>query len=153
MATEQKTKSAPVKVRNILVPVDFSENSAEAIKYASSLALQFGARLTLMHVVEPPTFMSNLQNVPYTLSDKQLEMTAQTELESLAVRYVETQIQSKPIVRKGKSYDEIVKVAKQLKADWIVISTHGHAGLTHTLLGSTAERVVRHAHCPVLVIR
>jgi len=56
-------------------------------------------------------------------------------------------------VRTGKAFNEINQVASELKADLIVISTHGYTGLKHTLLGSTAERVVRHAPCAVLVVR
>jgi nucleotide-binding universal stress UspA family protein len=151
-ANEQKTKSAPVRVRNILVPVDFSEHCLAALKYAGGLAKQFDARLTLVHVLEPAPFISDLRNVPNVLSDEEVEVKAQHELELLIEEHVDSTIESKPLVRMGKAYDEIVKAARQIKADWIVISTHGYTGLKHTLLGSTAERVVRHATCPVLVV-
>jgi universal stress protein A len=155
MKTEQKgeRKALPFNIRNILVPVDFSDNSSEALKYAARLAGQFGARVTLMHAVEPAPFMNDLRNVPFTLSDKQLELRAETELEALAVLHVDPKIDTSRIVKRGKAYQEIVKAAKQAKADLIVISTHGYTGLKHTIMGSTAERVVRHAGCAVLVLR
>ena len=140
-------------VRNVLVPVDFSENAEAAARYASDLAQKFGSKLHLLHVVEPASFVNDLTNVPFTLSDKQLEATAMTDLEALATRFIDPDVQTSWIVKRGKGYQEIVKSAKELKADMIVISTHGYTGLKHTIMGSTAERVVRHAPCPVLVLR
>ena len=146
-------KALPFNIRNILVPVDFSDNSSEALKYAAGLAGQFGARIALLHVVEPAPFMSDLRNVPFTLSDKQLELKAETDLEALAVLHMDPKIDTSRIVKRGKAYQEIVKASKQTKTDLIVISTHGYTGLKHTIMGSTAERVVRHAGCAVLVLR
>ena len=150
--TDQRGKGPALKIRSILVPVDFSENASEAVKAASELATQMGARITLIHVIEPPPLMSGYEALPYKVSDKQLEMTAKTELEALAVRFVNPAVETKWVLRKGKAHHEIVEAARELKADLLVISTHGHTGLKHTLLGSTAERVVRHARCPVLVL-
>jgi len=150
--SESKGKAPALKIRNILVPVDFSENSSQAMKYAETLARQFEASLTLLYVVEPAPFISDLRNVPNTLSDEEVEARAHHELELLIEEQAESSIQMKEVVRRGKPYDAIVKTAKQLKADLIVISTHGYTGLKHTLLGSTAERVVRHAGCPVVVL-
>jgi len=150
-ASEGRKQS--VDVRNVLVPVDFSENAEAAAQYASDLAQKFGAKLQLLHVVEPASFVNDLSNVPFTLSDKQLEATAMTDLEALSTRFVDPAVQASWMVKHGKGYQEIVKAAKELKADMIVISTHGYTGLKHTIMGSTAERVVRHAPCPVLVLR
>jgi len=152
MATKEKTRLAVVKIQNILAPVDFSENATGALKYASTLAGQFGARITLIYVIEPAPFISGVRNVPILLSDEEVKEKAEHELELLVEQHVGSSLEVRPVVRKGKAYDEIVKAAKQLKADLIVISTHGYTGLQRTLLGSTAERVVRHAPCPVLVL-
>lgn len=140
-------------VRNILAPVDFSENAEAAVQCAADLAQKFGAKLHLLHVVEAASFVNDLRNVPFTLSDKQLEATARTELEALSTRFIDPGVQTSWTVKHGKGYQQIVKAAKQLRADMIVISTHGYTGLKHTIMGSTAERVVRHAPCPVLVLR
>jgi nucleotide-binding universal stress UspA family protein len=140
-------------VRHMLVPVDFSENAEAAVQCAADLAQKFGAKLHLFHVMEPASFVNDLQNVPFTLSNKQLEATATTDLEALATRFIDPSVQVSWAVKHGKGYQEIVKTAKQLKSDMIVISTHGYTGLKHTIMGSTAERVVRHAPCPVLVLR
>ena len=159
MAKRSRTQRArggqtrALDVRNVLVPVDFSENAEAAAIYASDLAQKSGAKLHLLHVVEPASFVNDLKNVPFTLSDKQLQATAMTDLEALATRFIDPSVQATWIVKHGKAYQQIVKVAKVLKADMIVISTHGYTGLKHTIMGSTAERVVRHAPCPVLVLR
>jgi len=150
-ARDEQTRG--LDVRNVLVPVDFSANAEASAKYASDLAQKFGAKLHLLHVVEPASFVNDLKNVPFTLSDKQLEATAMTDLEALSTRFIDPGVQSSWMVKHGKGYQEIVKVAKQMKADMIVIATHGYTGLKHTIMGSTAERVVRHAPCPVLVLR
>jgi nucleotide-binding universal stress UspA family protein len=140
-------------VRTVLVPVDFSENAEAAVQYAGELARAFGAKVHLLHVVEPASFVNDLRNVPFTLSDKQLEATATTDLDALATRFIDPEVKTSWAVKRGKGYQEIVKAAKQLRADMIVISTHGYTGLKHTIMGSTSERVVRHAPCPVLVLR
>jgi nucleotide-binding universal stress UspA family protein len=74
-------------------------------------------------------------------------------LDALATRFIDPEVKTSWAVKRGKGYQEIVKAAKQLRADMIVISTHGYTGLKHTIMGSTSERVVRHAPCPVLVLR
>ena len=152
-ATSREPDKNIFDVRDVLVPVDFSENAQAAAQYAGQLAGKFGAKIHLLHVVEPASFVNDLKNVPFTLSDKQLEATATTDLEALATRFIDPNVQTSWTVKRGKGYQEIVKAAKQLKADMIVISTHGYTGLKHTIMGSTAERVVRHAPCPVLVLR
>src|SRR5262245_38991281 len=106
-----------VNVRTVLVPVDFSENAEAAAQYASDLAQKFGAKLHLMHVVEPASFVNDLSNVPFTLSDKQLQATAMTDLEALSTRFIEPGVQTSWMVKHGKGYQEIVKAAKELKAD------------------------------------
>jgi nucleotide-binding universal stress UspA family protein len=74
-------------------------------------------------------------------------------LEALARKELKPAIQSATLVRSGSAFNEIVAVARELQIDLIIIATHGYSGLKHFLLGSTAERVVRHAPCPVLVVR
>jgi nucleotide-binding universal stress UspA family protein len=140
------------EVKKILVPVDFSENAEGAVQCAGEFAAKLGANVYLLHVVEPPSFMSNLPNVPYTLSDEQLARKAGTDLEAIAVRFMPS-ISARAVVRRGKAHHEITKAAEELGVNLIVLSTHGYTGLKHTLLGSTAERVVRHAPCMVLVVR
>jgi nucleotide-binding universal stress UspA family protein len=137
----------------ILVPVDFSETSLEAWTYALEYAGQFGAELVLLHVVEPAPFVSDLKNVLVAKSDQEVAQAAQLKLDEIAPSDSKLASPVKKIVRIGRAYQEITDAAKQQKANLIIISTHGYTGLKHTLLGSTAERVVQHAPCPVLIVR
>jgi universal stress protein A len=151
--TAKGTRKRALDVRTILVPVDFSENAEAALQCAADLAQKFGAKLHLLHVVEPASFVNDLRNVPIAISDEEVAKRAQAELESLAATFLEQPAEANLMVKSGKAYQAIVKVAEELNADMIVVPTHGYTGLKHTIMGSTAERVVRHAPCAVLVIR
>lgn len=140
-------------MKRILVPLDFSKTSIEALRQAETFGEKFGANLVLLHVVEKAPFMSGLETVPLAMSDKEVAEKASVELTLLARRELKEQTTWDVKVRIGKAYHEITEAAKELGADLLVLSTHGYTGLKHTLLGSTTERVVRHAPCPVLVVR
>jgi universal stress protein A len=142
-----------LKLKVIVVPVDFSAESKKALKYASKLAAGFGAVLRVVHVVETTPFLNDLPNVVLTRSEKEVAKEALVKLQALAQDEIDELIPVQPEVRIGKPYREIVGAAKVLGADLIVIATHGYTGLKHALLGSTAERVVQYASCPVLVVR
>ncbi len=144
-------------IQNILVPVDFSELSIQAIENARHLTRRFGATIHLVHVHEyyyPVGFMSPGAAVPMSMTTFQedSEARAEAELRKLAAKYgiapthcyLRTEV---PI------YNEICRVASAIKADLIVMPTHGRTGLKHTFLGSTAERVVQHSPCPVFIVR
>ena len=141
------------RLKTIVVPIDFSPHSKNALRYAVRLAEQFGSVLRLVHVVEPAPFLNDLSNVTLIRSDGEIAKVAKVQLQALAQEEIEELVPIYPEVRMGKPYKEIVAAAKVSSADLIVIATHGYTGLTHALLGSTAERVVRHAPCPVLVVR
>jgi len=135
------------QIKKILVPVDFSDCSKKALQYAIPLARQFGAELTLLHVVQPYPPMPEMGPVDVE--------TIQDAHEQLATfrGAVGDVVPSNTIVRTGSAHVEIIDAAKEFDIDLIVLSTHGRTGLEHVLLGSTAEKVVRHAGCPVLVVR
>ncbi len=141
------------RLKTILVPIDFSDASLKAFRYAVPFAEQFGATLCLVHVIEEGSFVNDLPNVVLVRPEQERVREANRELLTLARREIEELVPINPQVRIGKPFHEIVEVAKQLKADLIIIATHGHTGLRRALLGSTAELVVRHAPCPVLVVR
>jgi universal stress protein A len=132
------------KLQHILVPVDFSDCSAKALQYAVALARQFNARLTLLHVVAP--YRAYCPEAPI------LEMPTLEEA-SAELNRITTDIPRMTVVREGEPHAEIVAAASDLTVDLIVLSTHGRTGIAHVVFGSTAEKVVRHAGCPVLVIR
>jgi nucleotide-binding universal stress UspA family protein len=138
---------AAFTIKKILVPVDFSECSNKALQYAIPIAKQFGAKITLMHALLYP-----FESAEMAMAEAAGIQAAREELNRLSQK-IGDGITTRAILRVGKAPGEIVEAAKETGADLIVISTHGRSGLAHVLLGSTAERVVRHAPCPVLVVR
>jgi nucleotide-binding universal stress UspA family protein len=142
-----------VQIRKVLVPIDFSEPSLEALKYAVAFAGRFGASICLVHVVDPASFLNDASNVPLAVSDREAANTLHHKLVMLARKEIDPLTPVHPLVCIGKPFDEIVRTAKMFKADLIIIAAQGRTGFKRTILGSTAERVVQHAHCPVLVVR
>jgi nucleotide-binding universal stress UspA family protein len=142
-------ETTPLRFTKILVPVDFSEASRKALPYAVSLAREFGAGLRLLHVVEPSAYYPFDQAHSKTM-EAQLTKRMSARLDLMLQSYT---IDATTQVRVGSAFQEIVQEAADQNADLIVLSTHGHSGLKHVFLGSTAEGVVRHAACPVLVVR
>jgi universal stress protein A len=147
------SRSSGLKLKRILVPIDFSEASLHALRYAIPFAEESGASVYLVHVVEPAVFINDLPNVALALPDDAVAKAARERLVSMAEKEIEELIPVYPHVRIGRAYQEIAVLAKSLNVDLIIIATHGYTGLKHVFLGSTAERVVRHAGCPVLVVR
>ena len=141
-----------LQLKHILVPVDFSDPSEKALKYAARFAEQFGSRVTLVHVIQPMVYPADFGYPPTVVDtlDEAVRRQVEERLSALA-RTAGTDTQS--VIRVGQPYFEIATAAKELEADLIIIATHGRTGLKHVLLGSTAERVVRHAPCPVLTVR
>ena len=161
MKTSERKKAAAsspqgvTAIKRILMPVDFSAPSKRALKYAEQFAKQLGAALTLVHVVEPFWYPHDWEYLPAfegNIGPVALEKEARARLTTLA-NEVGSNAPVTPHVRSGTPWNEIVLAAKEYKADLIIIGTHGRTGLKHVVMGSTAERVVRHAHCPVLVVR
>ncbi|NLH73006.1 MAG: universal stress protein [Verrucomicrobia bacterium] len=144
-----------LRIRRIMVPIDFSEYSVSALRYARAFAQHFGASLILLHVNEPTVFPSELGYAPIAAEtlDQQLRDDAHNRLKALAAECALEGLKADAEIRVGRPFNEIVTAAQELDADMIIIATHGFTGLTHVLMGSTAERVVRHARCPVLVVR
>jgi nucleotide-binding universal stress UspA family protein len=140
-------------VRSILVPFDFSAPSEKALDYAVALANQFGAKLTLLNVVEPMA-TPDFAYYPLVMENDKIVANAKKHLGQVCTKAgIDQNLLEQTLVRNGIPYREITDAARTLKADLIVISTHGYSGLAHVFMGSTAERVVRHAECPVLVVR
>jgi nucleotide-binding universal stress UspA family protein len=146
-------KTAPLTLKKILVPIDFSKLSRDALRWAILLARRFGSEIFLVHVVQKFPIDSTLTDGG---SDwlRRLRQQAKADLAAMAVSLRESaEVSASAVVREGTPFDEICKAARSLGADLIVLTTHGHTGLKRIWLGSTAERVVRHAHCPVLAVR
>ena len=139
----------------ILTAIDFSENSDYAFEYALTLAKQFQAELTIMHVINEPVDLRGFY-VPH-ISFEQLEKEIEDGAEKMMAKFCQTKMgdftgYSTQVVA-GIPYEEVLRKAEEIGASLIVLGTHGRTGIDHLIFGSTAERVVRSATCPVLTIR
>jgi len=139
------------ELRSILVPVDFSPASVTSLAYAVSIAKLHGAKITLLHVTQAQFYATEFGHTPG--AEMSLREGCTGRLRAFAEGKIEPELLAATLVRGGVPFDEITKAAEELCVDLIVVSTRGQTGLKHVLMGSTAERVVRHATCPVLVIR
>ena len=143
------------RFEKILLAIDFSDYSEVACEYALTLAQSFNSSLLVLHVINEPVDLRGFY-VPH-ISFEQLEQ----EIETGAVKMLETFCNENlkefsaftTAVVTGVPYEEIIRVAAEQESSLIVIGTHGRTGLDHLIFGSTAERVVRSAPCPVMTIR
>jgi len=143
------------KVQNkILVPIDFSEQSIIALKQSYNLARLTRSDILLIYVLDED-FIKSLEHI---FSEKEYEDPVrdlvQAKLDKLAGDvHTETGVIVNTTIRKGKIYEEIVNVANEIDAKFIVMGTHGKIGLKKKFLGSNASRVIKEAHCPVITIK
>jgi len=159
--TKNKVQSTKIdfamNIRSILLPTDFSECGNYALSYAAALARTFNASIICLNVIEPivPTVGYSGMTEPMPIADiaEQMEDSAERELPKLAECDECAGLNVEEMVAHGEAASEIVRVAKERAVDLIVIASHGRTGLGRILFGSTAEAVVRHAACPVLVVK
>lgn len=144
-------------IRSILLPTDFSECANHALSYATSLARQAGASIICVHVIEPVVpavgYTGLTEPMPMADLSEQLEESAERELPKIGACDECDGLEVEEVIAHGDAAAEIVRVAKERGVDLIVIASHGRTGLGRILFGSTAESVVRHAPCPVLVVK
>lgn len=143
-----------MKFQKILLPTDFSDESLHALSYAVDLAKLFNAKLYLMHVIYDIEKASNLHIPHPSLSElyKDLESHAKKNLDSFGIEIREDLKNIETIVKRGIPYEEIIKFAKENDLDLIIIGTIPKSGVERFFVGSTTQRVIRNAPCPVLVI-
>jgi nucleotide-binding universal stress UspA family protein len=146
-----------MKIQRVLVPVDFSKSSLEAVRHAIDLARPLKAAITVAHVIEPimPVVPPSLYVEPVDLGpivDRQ-ERLARAQLTRLVASLKKRGVRARGILETGSPYTRIVAAAKKLRTDVIVMATHGRTGLSHLILGSVTEKVVRLAPCAVLTVR
>ena len=145
-----------IALHRILVPTDFSENSNRAVRYAAELAEKFESEIVFLHVVQDLALVLPDAVMPTPVATPNLDdmiASAKTGIANLVTSLGLAKLNPKAEVRIGSPASEIVSAAADLKADLLCISTHGRTGLAHLLLGSVAEKIVRHAPCPVLTVR
>ena len=145
-----KTARPRLGIHRILVPIDFSEHSKNALQYA----VQFQAHLDLLYVVEPTIYPADFSfgQVGFPNIEEELRKRGAEELQALVNNEVKRLVPATATVRTGKPFFEIHEFAREREIDLIIIATHGHTGVEHILFGSTVEKVVRKSPCPVLVV-
>ncbi len=141
-------------VRKILVTTDFSEFSLASVDYARSLASSYGAGIWLLHVVDysPIIHLRRVEKSAEAVMQNAVEK-AEVRLRDLARSAFPTHEKVRSVVRRGDPCSEIVRFAREEGMDMIVMATHGRTGISHVLLGSVAEKVVRYSTVPVLSVK
>ena len=148
-----------ISYRSFLVPIDFSEHSKKTIEYATQLASLTGASMRILHVFQIPDYPAAfyhglyLEHETVKIHMEAAKREAEAQLSLVAEEVRGHGLEAEPIFRLGNPYEEIVNAAKEAGVDLIVIGSHGYAGLGRLLLGSTADRVLQYAPCPVLVVK
>ena len=140
---------------NILIAIDFSENSTYAFDCALMLARQFNAKLTVMHVINEPIDLRGfyVPHISFEQLEKEIEVGAADMMEKFCREKMGDYGNYATSIVTGIPCEEIISMARKIDASLIVVGTHGRTGLDHIIFGSTAERVVRNSPCPVLSIR
>lgn len=143
-----------IKLKKILYPTDFSTYAANARPYVVDFAKKFGAEVTIINVLMSPSYAVSPEfAVDLTKIQKDMQNAAEASLEELRKVFEKEGIPTRTVLEVGSPFAEIVHTAKTEKADLIIMATHGHGAVKHMLMGSTAEKVVRKASCPVLTVR
>lgn len=139
-------------ISTILHPTDFSEESREAFRVACALSRDYGARLVVLHVSTPPVAVfagDGVTMMPIHPADDREQLWDELR----QIKPVNARVAVEHRLLEGDAATEIVRAAKEIECDMVVMGTHGRSGLGKLLLGSVAEHVLRNATCPVLTIR
>ncbi|MEZ5384287.1 MAG: universal stress protein [Prosthecobacter sp.] len=142
--------NSPQQWKKIIVPTDFSSCAETAVHAAAGLKQASGAEVLLLHVTEPAHTGLRVQTRDL---HEEMRKEAEAKLSRIASEAFGDDANVRLMVKQGHPAETICKTALEEEADAIIIPTHGHSGLAHMLLGSVAEKVVRHAKCSVLVVR
>lgn len=143
-----------MNINNILCPTDFSDTANKAIEYAAEMALKYDATLHLVSCINEIQGFDSFQVLAITPNEIHEHMNKLThkKLEEISTQ-IASSIPLHLTVLEGHPATEIAGAAKELDCDMIVIASHGRTGFQHILIGSVAEAVTRHAHCPVLIVK
>lgn len=145
-----------MNIKNVLWPTDFSEHSLCGGPYSRAMCEQFGATLHLLHIIPPmlgPDIPATIPpEMPPMVNDPKLIADAKSHLQSLAAeRFAGLTVKTEAMF--GNPWHETCEYATKHEIDLIVVATHGRTGFMHAIIGSTAERIVQHAPCPVLTVK
>jgi nucleotide-binding universal stress UspA family protein len=143
------------RIDRILCTTDFSDYANHALGYAVYFAKVHQAKLYVMHVSDNAAMLPGTVESDASIGESDFETgkTTEQEMGELISKMVPQEINVEPVITKGAPHTEIVQTARDKGIDMIVIATHGRKGIQHALFGSTTEKVVRSAPCPVLTIR
>ncbi|MCI0748017.1 MAG: universal stress protein [Verrucomicrobia subdivision 3 bacterium] len=147
-----KSMSKKSLLDHLLVPVDFSDCSKGALRYAQTIAADFGSKVTVLNVTPLNDGLLHLGADQLKTLDEELRENQRRKLVGFVKRASRSLEPAQCVVRLGHPVEEIIREAEDIGAAAIVISTRGLSGIRHAVIGSTAERVVRHAKCPVWVV-
>jgi universal stress protein A len=140
--------------KNFLVTLEFISYAEHALDSAIALAQKLQARVTLLHVIQPPAVVNVAGGIwPSSTFLQDLEAAVTRDLEGYRARVTAAGLAGEIAVVQGVPFQEILDTAKARQVDLIIMGTHGRTGLSHVLLGSVAEKVVRLAPSPVLIAR
>ncbi len=140
------------KIRTILCPVDFSDASRKAVRYAHEFAVSMGAAMFLLNVVEPRPMAVDL-SLNYIPLEEDLEKAAEADLDALKNELLGEGLKVESSVEIGNPSDVILEKAAELDVNLVIMGSHGKKGLSRLIMGSVAETVVRKADCPVLIVK
>lgn len=141
-----------IKIERILFPTDFSDCARHALTYALSFATEYNAMLIILHVIPELNLPPEMEASAGPLY-RDMEKGANEKISKLIPKRFLEKIKVKNVIVKGIPFLEIIKMAKRYKVDLITIATHGRTGLQYAVFGSTTEKVVKKAPCPVLIVR
>ncbi len=146
-----------IKLQKILCPIDFSENSLEALRYAAHTALKENATVYMIHIVDSRVYDYGGPIYEPIMPDMKpvIDQASKDQLRDKLLEKVPKEIKGRveTVVSFGVPFVEIIKAARDFDIDLIIMGTHGRSGISHMLIGSVAEKVVRKAPCPVLTVR
>ena len=143
-----------IRIKRLLSPIDFSDSSKQALRYAVEFARSFGAELHVLNVIEPVMYPAEMfGQIGMVDVESVLEKSSREEIADWHKSFIPAEVRSVVEVLRGRPFAEIVRYAQEKEIDLIILGTHGRSGLDHFLLGSTAEKVIRKAPCPVLTVR
>ena len=142
-----------INIKNILCPVDHSDCSKEALKYAVSFAIKDNSKLYLLHVIDIRTFDESINAMTPQIPDDETLAQLKTKLLDCIPEEMRDDMNVEALVVQGIPFVEIISTAKRNDVDMIVLGSHGRTGISHMMMGSVSEKVVRKAPCPVLTVR
>jgi len=142
-----------ITLNKILCPIDHSDCSKEALKYAVTFAMKDEAKLLLLHVIDIRSFNEGLDAMSTQIPNEETIEQLRVKLLDCIPEEIRDDMDVEAIVTQGIPFVEIISTAKEKEIDMIVIGSHGRTGISHMMLGSVSEKVVRKAPCPVLTVR